>query len=122
MNTILNISPNFLLLFGEVGLYFWIGIVESFLADLNILFLNKKHYSGCFITSVLNTIVFYMVIVNIMKNDQSVLLIVANSFGIGAGEILALIFYDYLNKVAKKFGKKLKKLGRTYFVKKIKSL
>jgi hypothetical protein len=120
MENLLQISSTNLILLGECFLYFLIGIVEAFLADLNILFLNQKHKSGCFITSVLNTVIFYTVIITIIKNEQSFLLICANGCGMGAGEILAIIFYDYLTKLAKTAGKSLKKFQKRYFIKKVK--
>lgn len=77
---------------------FSIGIIECFLISLNTKLLQKNKKILCFITSFINILVWYKVILLATDKLQSIY-ILPYALGFATGNVLAIIFDSYLDKV-----------------------
>jgi len=92
-------------------IYFIVGIVESFGVSLNTKFIqrNKKLYS--FVISFVNILIWGYVLLGFIEGIGHYILFFY-ALGFGTGDVLAITFDNYLEKLAKikglSFKKKLK--------------
>ncbi len=85
------------------------GIVECFLLSLNTKFLQKNKKLPCFIVSLLSIIIWYYVISTVVENMHNWKLLMCYAIGFSSGDVLAIEFDVYLEKLAKIYGLKFKK-------------
>jgi uncharacterized protein YebE (UPF0316 family) len=100
-----------------------VGMIESFVRAINILFLQKKNRLGCFLTDSVNIFIWYYVLITIidsvLQNKPSLLLIFSYAFGYGVGDVIAIDFHSYLEALAKKYGAKLRKFRRKHLQRRV---
>lgn len=87
---------------------FIIGIVENFLLALNIKLLQRNKKLKCFIVSFIGIIIWYYVIATVVENLFKLIVIVSYALGFALGDVLAIQFNQYLEKVARSKGLKLR--------------
>ena len=88
---------------------FAIGVIECFLSALNTKFLQKNKKLLCFIVSYISILIWWFVL-RLMVNDiNNVAIINIYAIGFALGDVLALMFDGYLDKIAKIKGYKVKR-------------
>lgn len=87
---------------------FIIGIVENFLLALNTKFLQRNRKLYCFTTSFIYVIIWFTVIAIAVDNIHNWIMKLSYAFGFASGDVGGIIFNNYLEKIAKSKGLKLK--------------
>lgn len=88
---------------------FFVGILENFLSALRIKFLTKNKKIPLAIVDFIYNLVYVYIISLIVTNLKHFYIIVFYSLGYVTGDLSALRFDGYLDKLAKLRGLKLKK-------------
>jgi len=86
-----------------------VGLLESFLSTVNSKFRQKNKKTAAFITSFINILIWYYVISKVMENIANVKLALVYAMTYASGDVIGLIFDEYLDRLAKLAGFKLKK-------------
>lgn len=92
--------------------YIWIGmigVVECFGLALNNKFLQRSKKVPCFISSFLNQVLWFVVIGIAVETIHNWLLRIVYAIGFAAGDILAIMLDNKLEKIARLKGLKPKK-------------
>lgn len=97
---------------------FFVGIIECFLSALHTKFLQKSKKLFCFIVSFLNILIWWYVLRIMVENLTNIYMIIVYGIGYASGNICALLFDGYLDKLAKIKGFKIKKRKRKLRLKK----
>lgn len=92
----------------KVLLIFFVGLGESFLASLHLKFFQRNKKFWTFITSVINTVIWYFILASFVENLGNISLVLAYSLAMGIGDVLAIKFDTYLDKLSKKYGIKIR--------------
>lgn len=74
-------------------LYFFAGLLQDFLATLNVRFIANEHVILASLTSFLTTVVTMLVLYNILSNldeERSIVAIIVYSAGIALGTIVGM--------------------------------
>lgn len=90
-----------------IGLFI-VGIVENFLLALNIKFLQRNRKLHCFIVSYFGILVWYYIISTVVENLHIFVIIHSYALGFASGDVLAIYFNQYLERIAKSKGLKLR--------------
>lgn len=88
---------------------FGAGILECFLSSIRYKFLQKNKKVLCFSTSFIFNIVYIYVLAMVLKNLNMFYIILAYTLGYALGDVLAITFNAYLEKVARINGKRWKR-------------
>lgn len=88
---------------------FIIGAIECFLSAMNTKFLQRNKKLPCFIISYANILIWYYVLRIVIDDLTNLYIINLYALGFALGDVLALLFDNYLDKLAKFKGLKLKK-------------
>ena len=95
-------------------LVFGAGVLECFLSSLKYKFLQRNKKVLCFTTSFIFNLVYIYILAMVLKNLNCLYIIIAYSFGYAFGDVLAILFNNYLEKVAKINGKKWRRKIRKW--------
>lgn len=97
----------------KLPLFFIVGVVECFGQCLNIKFIQRSKYLLSFISAFINILIWAFVLSAIVENiHESYLVIISYAFGYALGDVCAIKFDGYLEKLAKLRGFKLRKKKR----------
>lgn len=97
---------------------FFIGILECFGLSLNTKFLQRNKKIPSFFTSFLNILLWFIVISIAVEQLHNWTLRISYAFGFALGDILAIYFDGYLDKIAKNYNKFIKRKKRKIIRKK----
>lgn len=74
-------------------IYFFVGVLQDFLATMNVRYIAKEKIilasASSFVTTVITLIVFYNILTG-LDGERSIFAIVIYALGIGTGTILAM--------------------------------
>jgi len=104
--------PEITALMWKILSLFFVGILENFLSALRIKFLTKGKKLPLAMVDFVYNIIYIYIISLIVTNLTHFYIIVFYSFGYVTGDLCALRFDAYLDKLAKLKGLKLKKQKR----------
>lgn len=88
---------------------FIIGLIESFGLGLNTKFLQKNKEIPCFFMSLFNQVIWYLMLRSVTENIENFILCSFYFVGYAFGDVVAIRFDKYLDKIARFRGFKLKK-------------
>jgi multidrug transporter EmrE-like cation transporter len=86
-----------------------VGLIEAFGTTINSKFRQKSHKLRSFITAFINIIIWYYLIYLVIQNINNLKLVLIYAVFYATGDVLALYFDNYLEKIAKFRGLKFKK-------------
>lgn len=86
-----------------------VGLIEAFCSTLNSKFRQKSNRIPTFITSFINIFVWYCLLRMVVENIANINLAIVYGVAYAIGDVLGLVFDDYLSKIAKFRGIKFRK-------------
>ncbi len=100
----------------NILLFFVIGFVECFLTSLNSKQRQYSHKLMTFVTAFINIIIWYYILKSVMEGNLSNIVVIFYAFGWAFGDVQAIRFAHYLEKLCKKrgFKRKIKRLYRRF--------
>ena len=94
-------------------LFFILGVIECFGTTLNTKFVQRDKKSLSFITSFINILVWAFILTSLIESmGKSWDLVVIYALGYALGDVLGIIFENYLEKLAKLRGFKIRRKRR----------
>lgn len=100
----------------HILLFFTIAFAENFLISLNSKFRQHSHEMPTFITAYINILVWYYIFKSVQEGILSKLVLYFYAGGYALGDVLAIKFANYLQRLTKKrgFKRKIKRLYRMF--------
>jgi hypothetical protein len=80
---------------------FFIGFIESFLASLNVKWLQGGRKLLCFITSYISINIWYYVVCTVIDFKGHWVTLQCYALGFGVGDFMAISFSKYIDSIAK---------------------
>ena len=97
----------------QATIFFIVGIIECFGVSLNTKLVQRNKYFPSFLTSFVNIVIWAYVISAIIENiDKGPYIVILYALGYGIGDVLGIKFDNYLEKLAKLKGLKIRKKKR----------
>lgn len=95
-------------------LFFAIGFIEDFITSLNSKFRQHSRKALSFVTAFINILIWYFILQSILEGGLSKIVILFYATGWALGDVEAIKFANYLEKLVKKrgFRRKIRRLFR----------
>ena len=100
----------------HIILFFVLGFVENFLISLNSKMRQHSRKTLAFITAYLNILTWYYVLRSVLEGNLSNVVLLFYAGGYALGDVQAIKFSNYLQRLTKKrgFKRKIKRLYRMF--------